>query len=145
MIVILYIRGQQIARVRVALLLNSIRALRSRARFDRALAVQMALLLALSAITMAAVLVLLTRLTRLRSRVLSRLWQVDVREVDVVDGLVGGAVGSSLESSSNSTVVLFSIMVSWAWPRPLSSVWKLNNAFLFCRPTVHLFCWACLI
>lgn len=122
----------------MALLLSSIRARRLRARFESALRVQTALLLSLSAITMAAPFVFLIRVTRLESRRLSRRWQTPLL-VGVVSVVVAPFEGAnSLDSRTSSTVVVFSKIVSWVWPLPCV---RLPSCEKSLPPTVYFFCW----
>lgn len=118
--------GRQAALLRVELLLSRMRALRPRTRLDRALIVQTALLLSLSAITIMAPFVLLSRLTSLPSRALNRLWQVALEIVVGSFVPVVGPVGAenNLENKTSSTVVVFKTTVSRAWPRPRSKLVK---------------------
>lgn len=121
--------GRQAALLRVELLLSSIRALRPRTRLDRALIVQTALLLFLSAITIMAPFVLLSRLTSLASRALNRLWQVALEIVvesfvPVVAPVAPVGAENNLENKTSSTVVIFRTTVSRAWSRPRSKLVK---------------------
>lgn len=144
--VILYIRGRYIALARVELLLSRIRARRDRTLLDRALSVQTVLLLALSAITMAAPFVLSTRETRRLSRPLSRVRHLASSRVDPAPpaSFVVAPRGKSLDSRTSSTVRTFIVVVSSVSFRPFPYPWvklpmELLNETFFVRPTWRFF------